>query len=150
MINADQKAQLEKKPGLMAQLEAYESQYEQYKKLDDEFQLKLDSERASLHAAHSHELERLEEVVRAEVKEEFETLFSSRLLTLSCFLRMAAAKRSDEDNQAEDNQAFEGALLLVYGGNSSAVRAMEKLMDGSDENVPGVDIPDSGFTCKLG
>ena len=148
MINADQKAQLEKKPGLVAQLEVYESQYEQYKKLDDEYQLKLGSEKASLLAAHSEELEKLKSVVRAEVEEEYKTLFTSKLLTLSRFLRTAAAKRSDEDNEAEDNQAFEGALLLVYGGDLSAVRAIEKLIDGSDEKVPGVDSQDTGFTCR--
>ena len=71
------------------------------------------------------------------------------LLILSKFLRAAAAKRQGGDENSAENRAFEGALLLVYGGETGAVTAMEKLISGSDEMVPTVDQIPSEFTCKL-
>lgn len=68
---------------------------------------------------------------------------------LSKFLRAAAAKRQGGDENSAENRAFEGALLLVYGGEAGAVVAMEKLISGSDEKVPTVDQEPSEFTCKL-
>ena len=70
------------------------------------------------------------------------------LLILSKFLRAAAAKSQGGDETSPENRAFEGALLLVYGGEASAVTAMEKLISGSDEVVPTVDGTLSEFTCK--
>lgn len=71
------------------------------------------------------------------------------LLILSKFLRAAAAKRQGGDETSPENKAFEGALLLVYGGETNAVNAMEKLISGSDELVSTVDGTLSEFTCKL-
>lgn len=70
------------------------------------------------------------------------------LLVLSKFLRAAAAKRQGGDETSAENRAFEGALLLIYGGEINAVEAMEKLIAGSDEKVPTVDQVPSEFTCK--
>ena len=71
-----------------------------------------------------------------------------QLLVLSKFLRAAAAKRQAGDETSAENRAFEGALLLIYGGELDAVRAMEKLVSGEDEKVPTVDQTPSEFTCK--
>ena len=71
-----------------------------------------------------------------------------KLLILSKFLRAAAAKRQGGDETSAENRAFEGALLLVYGGEAGAVVAMENLIDGSDDKVPTVDQTPSEFTCK--
>ena len=71
------------------------------------------------------------------------------LLVLSKFLRAAAAKRQGGDESSPENRAFEGALLLVYGGEVGAVVAMESLISGSDEKVPTVDQNPSDFTCKF-
>ena len=71
------------------------------------------------------------------------------LLVLSKFLRAAAAKRQDGDETTEENRAFEGALLLVYGGDANAVAAMEKLIEGSDEKVPAVSQDLLDISCKL-
>lgn len=70
------------------------------------------------------------------------------LLVLSKFLRAAAAKRQGGDETSPENRAFEGALLLVYGGETGAVAAMESLIAGDDEKVPTVDQVPSDFTCK--
>ena len=149
VINADQKAQLDKKPGLVAHLEQSEFQYEQYKKLDDEYKHKFSSEKETLTASHNKELEEIKAKIRAEVEAEQKIAFTEKILTLSRFLRTAAAKRSDEDHQSEDNGAFEGALLLVYGGDPSAVQAIEKLIDGAEENIPGVEGEETHFSCEL-
>ena len=69
------------------------------------------------------------------------------LLVLSKFLRAAAAKRQGGDENSAENRAFEGALLLVYGGEAGAVVAMESLIAGADEKVPTVDQTPSEFTC---
>lgn len=69
------------------------------------------------------------------------------MLVLSKFLRAAAAKRQSGDDTSSENRAFEGALLLVYGGDAGAVVAMEKLIDGSENKVPSVDQEPLDFTC---
>ena len=71
------------------------------------------------------------------------------MLVLSKFLRAAAAKRQSGDETSDENRAFEGALLLVYGGDAGAVSAMEKLIEGSDEKVPAVDQEPLDFNCKF-
>ena len=71
------------------------------------------------------------------------------LLVLSKFLRAAAAKRQDGDEASAQNRAFEGALLLVYGGEVAAVAAMENLIAGSEEKVPAVDGTLSDFDCEF-
>lgn len=147
-INADQKAQVEKKPGLQALLEQNEVQMEQYKKLDEDYQKKMASERELLGKSHDEELEKVRDTVRVEAKEEAEKQLKEKLLSLSRFLRAAAAKRSDGDDTAEENLAFEGALLLIYGGDIPAAQAMEKLIDGSEEIVPTVEGLPSNFSCK--
>ncbi|KAI4152991.1 MAG: hypothetical protein LQ340_002579 [Diploschistes diacapsis] len=147
-LNADQKAQAEKKPGLQASLEQLEYQLEHYRKFDEESQKRLATEKASLEQTHRQELERATEAARAEAKETADKLVEEKLLILSRFLRAAAAKRSDGDDTAEENLAFEGALLLIYGGDYTAVQAMQNLIDGSDEIVPTVEGQPSNFPFK--
>jgi hypothetical protein len=60
-------------------------------------------------------------------------------LTLSRFLRAAAARRQLEDDDSDLTKAFEGALLQVYGGDAAAVMAAEKLIDGADDGVPSTE-----------
>ena len=84
----------------------------------------------------------------AEAKAEAKKESKDNLLILSKFLRAAAAKRQGGDEASPENRAFEGALLLVYGGEIGAVTAMEKLISGSEELVPTVDQVPSEFTCE--
>ena len=71
----------------------------------------------------------------------------AKLLCLSQFLRAAASRRQEGDETAEENRAFEGALLLIYGGDPNAVEAMGKLIEGSDETVLTVEGLPSSSTC---
>ena len=83
----------------------------------------------------------------AGAQKESTELFEKRLLTLSQFLRAAASKRQEPDEMLEENRAFEGVLLLIYGGDNGAVEAMKKLIEGSEETVPTVEGTMTSYTC---
>jgi hypothetical protein len=146
-INADQKIQAEKKPALKASVAQIEEQLEQYKKFDDEYNNRFASEKACLEKLHGEELLKVKEEAIADAQTESKKTLKESLLALSRFLREAAARRQDGD-VSQEGKAFEGALLLVYGGDVNAVTAMEKLIDGADEDCPTVTSQPSGYTCK--
>ncbi|KAF2084746.1 hypothetical protein K490DRAFT_10788, partial [Saccharata proteae CBS 121410] len=135
VINKDQKEQALKKPTLESQREQLESQLAQHKKLSEEFQQKWAREKELMEAGHSEELKKLEETIRGEEELKAQKAQKARLLTFSRFLRAAAARRQLEDDESDMSKAFEGALLLVYGGDLTAVDAAEKLIDGTEEKV---------------
>lgn len=147
-INADQKAQAQKKPSLQASLVQQEEQIVQFKKFDEDYQKHLATEKAGLQTSHQKELEQVRDITISEAIAGSKKEAKENLLVLSKFLRAAAAKRQGGDETSAENRAFEGALLLIYGGETSAVEAMEKLIAGSDEKVPTVDQVPSEFTCK--
>lgn len=148
-INQDQKAQAQKKPSLQASLTQLEEQIAQYKQFDDEYQKRILSEKLALETSHKNELEKVKETAIAEINLERAKDAKENLLVLSKFLRAAAAKRQAGDETSAENRAFEGALLLFYGGEVAAVVSMEKLIAGSDEKVPTVDQVPSEFTCRF-
>ncbi|KAL1601511.1 hypothetical protein SLS60_006426 [Paraconiothyrium brasiliense] len=139
-INADQKAQYQKKPALESQLAQFEEQLATYKKFEQELQIKAAQEKEILQKGHSDELEKLRDTLKEEAALEVKKTFRDQFLTLSRFLRAAAARRQlPEDDSNELTKAFEGALLQVYGGDPSAVVAAEKLIEGSHDSVPSTD-----------
>ncbi|KAF2016557.1 hypothetical protein BU24DRAFT_422917 [Aaosphaeria arxii CBS 175.79] len=138
-INADQKAQAQKKPILQSQLAQLEEQLAQYKKFDQEYQQKISQEKELLQQSHVSELEKLRATFKAEAEIESKKAFKEKALTLSRFLRAAAARRQIPDDDSELTKAFEGALLQVYGGDAAAVAAVEKLIDGTSDNVPSTE-----------
>ena len=147
-INADQKAQAQKKPALQSQLSQFEEQITQYQKFDEDYQKRLATEKSALETAHKHELQSVKDAAVAEVLAEGKKEAKENLLVLSKFLRAAAAKRQGGEESSPENRAFEGALLLVYGGEAGAVVAMESLISGTEEKVPTVDATPSEYTCK--
>lgn len=147
-INADQKAQAQKKPGLQAQLAQLEEQVAQYKKFDQEYQDKLVREKEIMQKSHSSELDALKATLKAEAALEQQKVFREKVLTLSRFLRAAAARRQLEDDDSDLTKAFEGALLQVYGGDALAVAAAEKLIEGAEEGVPSTEGILLSTTCK--
>ncbi|CAI6329821.1 unnamed protein product [Periconia digitata] len=138
-INADQKAQLLKKPALQNQLSQLEEQLANYKKFEQEYQSKFAQEKEILQKGHSEELAKLRDTLKAEAVLEQKKALREKFLTLSRFLRAAAARRQLEEDDSDLSKAFEGALLLVYGGDASAVAATEKLIDGASDNVPSTE-----------
>jgi hypothetical protein len=99
--------------------------------------------------SHSSELESLRDTIKAEQVLEQQKVLKDKLLTLSRFLRAAAARRQLEDDDSDLTKAFEGALLQVYGGDASAVMAAEKLIDGTDEGVPSTEGVVLSVTCRF-
>ena len=147
-INADQKAQAQKKPSLQASLAQYEEQQAQYQQFDEEYQKRIAAEKSALETSHKEDIEKIRDATVAEAQAESKKQSKENLLILSKFLRAAAAKRQGGDESSPENRAFEGALLLVYGGEIGAVTAMEKLISGSEDLVPTVDSTPSEYTCK--
>ena len=147
-INADQKAQVLKKPTLQASVAQIEEQLSQYRQFGAQYEERLVNQKAELEKAHKEQLENVREKVMAEAMESAEEEFRERLLVLSRFLRAAAAMRRTGDETSSDSRAFEGALLQVYGGTDEAVTAMLKLIHGADEKVPSVDVEPLDVTCR--
>lgn len=148
-INADQKAQAERKPALQAQLAQFEEQHGHYIKYGQELEARFAKEKEILAKSHSGELEALRATIRAEAALEQQKLLKDKLLTLSRFLRAAAARRQLEDDDSDLTKAFEGALLQVYGGDAAAVNAAEKLIEGAEVGVPSTEGVVLSVTCEL-
>ncbi|KAK0119887.1 hypothetical protein ONS95_011317 [Cadophora gregata] len=152
-INADQKAQLLKKPALQASLTQLEEQIAQYKKFDQEYKVKLQTEKAEFEKTHiersSKELEEAvgsakSQAATAAVKQQ-----QDDLLLLSQFLKLAAIRRGeDEAAELEESKALEGLLAQVYAGDASAVAAMLNLIQGSSETVTSVTGEPLSVTCR--
>lgn len=147
-INNDQKAQALKKPSLQSALTQLEDQVNQYKKIDEDFQRRLASEKERLHAAHRKELEDSQGTTKAQAGAEAKKELRQQLLVLSRFLRAAAARRQMDDDSSDESKAFEGLLLLLYGGDTTAVDAAEKLIGGASDDIPSTDGTTVPVTCK--
>ncbi|WEW61800.1 hypothetical protein PRK78_007296 [Emydomyces testavorans] len=138
-INQDQKAQILKKPLLQENIASIEEQLSQFKKYGVHYEDRLTKQKEELVKAHKEELDTYKQNIVAETLQAAETDFKERLLVLSKFLRAAAAMRRSGDETSSDSRAFEGSLFQVYGGTEEAVKAMTKLIEGADENVPSVE-----------
>lgn len=139
-LNQDQKASALKKPQLQAQLVTLDEQVQQYKKFDAEFQQQLLKQKTDLTSTHSEELEKIKKEAQAEAAARSQAELKSKLLIFSQFLRAAAARRNaEEDSEEDENRAFEGTLLLVYGGDQKAVETALNLIEGSDEQVTSIE-----------
>jgi hypothetical protein len=153
-INADQKAQILKKPQLQASLTQLEDQIAQYKKFDQEYKARSQTEKAEFEKTFTEksakELAEAVAAIKAEAAAEASKQQHSNLLLVSQFLRLAAARRAEEADQSlDENQALEGVLLSVYSGDESAVATMIKLINGSEENTYSVNGEELKTTCKI-
>ena len=133
-INADQKAQVLKKPAMQAQLKQYEEQVIQFRQVEKGLADVFAVEKAHLVEEHQAELARTREEVTAANKTLSKKL-DEDLLVLSQFLHAAAAKRQTAEAESEEGRAFEGALLLVYQGNNASLTTLKNLIVGSDDKV---------------
>lgn len=101
--------------------------------------------------SETHEREKADAV--AEVKNKYEAdskkSLHDGLLVLSQFLRLAAHRRAEAAESTDDeDQALEGILLGVYGGDESAVSVMLKLCEGTDDQTAGVGGEALQTTCE--
>lgn len=149
-INQDQKEQAQKKPKLQAQLAELEERAEHYRAFDAKYQELFAKQREELTAEHERNTSKLREDLTLEGASSARAELRKKLLTFSQFLRAAAAKRAaEEETDTEESRAFEGALLLVYGGDEKAVDAAVNLIEGSQEPVPAIDGLPTRITCKF-
>ncbi len=153
IINADQKAQHLKKPGLQSQLTQLEEQLAQYKKIDQEYRARAATEKAELEKAlvDKYNKEKADAVkeVTDKAEADHKKAQSDDLLVLSQFLRLAAARRAEEANaELDENLALEGVLLNIYSGDENGVATMVKLVQGSDEQTRSVSGDVLQTTCK--
>lgn len=150
-INADQKAQIMKKPALQAALAQMEEQVIQYTKIDAEFKIRsLEEKRAlekTLKEQASKELEDTIASVKAEAQETATRHLEESLLLLSQFLKLAAIRRAEEEAaELEESKALEGLLAQVYSGDASAVTAMLNLINGTNDTLKSVNGEDLSVT----
>ncbi|KAL3595164.1 hypothetical protein FPOAC2_09486 [Fusarium poae] len=135
IINADQKAQILKKPALQQQLAQLEEQLTQYQKVDEQYKTRAASDKAEW----EKKLEKAKADGKAEAKGEATKDLHDNLLVLSQFLRLAAYRREEaQDPESDESQAIEGVLLAIYSGDESAVQSMLKLVNGSDDQIVSV------------
>ncbi|KAG6065005.1 hypothetical protein E4U32_007881 [Claviceps aff. humidiphila group G2b] len=140
IINTDQKAQIEKKPALQAQLVQLEEQLVQYQKIHEQYRSRAVAEKAEWEK--SLEKEKADAVSKAQIG--FQQSLRDSFLTLSQFLRLAAYRREEasetesEENQSTESQAIEGVLMAIYTGDDNAVSSMLKLVHGTDDKVLNV------------
>ncbi|ETS77467.1 hypothetical protein PFICI_11341 [Pestalotiopsis fici W106-1] len=143
IINPDQKSQISKKPQLESQLAQLEEQVAQYKKVDEEYRSRGAADKAKLEKELTEKLEKEKAdalvAVTAKAAADIQKAQHDGLLVLSQFLRLAAARRSeDADAGLDENMALEGVLLNVYSGDENAVSTMLKLIEGSEEKTRSV------------
>ncbi|KAH6966816.1 hypothetical protein EDB82DRAFT_347424 [Fusarium venenatum] len=135
IINADQKAQILKKPALQQQLAQFEEQLTQYQKVDEQYKARAAGDKAEW----EKKLEQAKADAKAEAKAEATKDLHDNLLVLSQFLRLAAYRREEaQDPESDESQAIEGVLLAIYSGDESAVQSMLKLVNGSDDQIVSV------------
>lgn len=160
MINADQKAQILKKPLLQAQLAQLEQRLKELIEQEREKRALVAAARAEAKAEadkvlaeqlaeklaeQEKELTAKFEKEKADIKKEAET----GLLVLSQFLALAAHRRAEEaDQTADENMACEGVLLNIYSGDASGVETMLKLVRGVKEPTKSVTGETLKTTCE--
>jgi len=153
-INADQKAQILKKPSLQASLTQLEEQVSQYKKFDEEYKARLSAEKAEFEKTFTEraakELEEAVAAAKAEAMADNEKEQRAGLLLVSQFLRLAAVRRSEDETSAlsDENKALEGILSKIYSGDENAVDNMVKIIQGSEEPTVSVNFEPLTTTCQ--
>lgn len=152
IINADQKRQVDNKPALEAELARYEEQLSHVQKIDDEWRATVASVKAETEKklAEKYEQEKAEAIAEVKTKAEADSkkALEDGFLVLSQFLRLAAHRRGEAAESTEDQDlALEGILLSVYGGDQSAVAAMVKLYQGTDDTATSVSGEPLQTTC---
>lgn len=104
-------------------------------------------EKELMHSKHKGELDQMRTATVRETEIEMQKVWKTRLLTFSRFLAAVARRRQEED-LSEEGKAFEAVLAYVYSGDPNAVVAAEKIIDGVEELVPGLEGSTLSVTCK--
>lgn len=103
-------------------------------------------EKTSLVAAHEAEIAKIKEQSTQDAEEIKSKAVQDGLRVVIHFLHTAASKRQVEEAESDEARAFEGALLLVYQGNETALSTLKNLINGTDEKVMDVQGEPLDFT----
>lgn len=134
-INADQKAQILKKPQLEAQLAQLEEQQKNFNEFAADFDVRMNKQKSSLTEAHEAEIEKLKEQAAKAAIKDSEKKVHEALKVVIQFLHAAAYKRTQEDVDPEESRSYEALLFHIYQGNHTALNALENLITGKDEKT---------------
>ena len=145
-LNADQKAQVLKKPALQAQVTQLEEQLAHFRAFAHELEEQAAKEKLILVEAHETEIARVKEEAKSNIEGSNTKAVEDALHVIIQFLHAAASKRQVEDAESDEARAFEGALLLVYQGNETALSTLKDLIYGTDVQVADVQGESLDFT----
>ncbi|KIW12070.1 hypothetical protein PV08_09344 [Exophiala spinifera] len=134
-LNADQKAQILKKPALQAQVAQLEEQLQSFRSFAQDIEEKFAKEKSALIESHEAEIASIKQKVLHEAEEAKSKAIEDGLRVVTHFLHTAASKRQSEDADSEEGRAFEGALLLVYQGNETSLMTLKNLIYGTEDKV---------------
>ena len=148
-INNDQRASSSKKPQFLEQLKSLNEQVETFRIVHSDYQGQMQKHKEESTAKHQKDLEQAKESHKLESATSASSELREKLLVFSQFLRAAAAKRNETDEtNSDESAAFEGALLLVYGGDQHAVDTAINIIQGSDEQVPNIEGVPLSVKCE--
>ena len=100
---------------------------------------RLEAERVEAQAR----LEKAVEEAKTEAQKETDQAARAKILTVVKFLRLAGHRRNNKSGDEDEDEAIERVLVLVYGGDQSAIDACLKLANGSEEPVDSFQV-----SCK--
>jgi hypothetical protein len=121
--------------------------------VDEDYRSRSAADKANIETTLTEKFEKEKADAISELTEKAEAdakkSLHDSLLVLSQFLRLAAARRSeDADAGLDENMALEGVLLNVYSGDENAVSTMLKLIEGSSEVTHSVAGDELQTTCE--
>lgn len=139
IINPDQKKQVDNLNSLKAEVARLEEQLAQYEKIDGEYRAQIASVKADIEKSFEQDKADAVAEVKKQAEADAKKSLHDGLLVLSQFLRLAAHRRAEAPESTEDeDQALEGILLGVYGGDEAAVNVMLRLCEGTEDKTVGV------------
>lgn len=134
-INQDQKAQLQKKPQIEAQLKQLQEQQKNFEEFAKELETKHDKEKASLQETHEAELQKAKDAATQQHTETSTTQVGDAIRTTCQFLHAVALSRSNDSLPAEELSAYEAVLNHLYQGNQIAIDTLTNLVEGSEDKI---------------
>lgn len=140
LINPDERSKIGTKPITSAVFKELNEIHDVLKKVADAEDKRIDAEKTESETKFSNAVaEAKEEGRKAGVEEA-----TAKLFTMVRFLRLAGYRRQYKSPNDQEDDAIEKLLVLVYGGDQTAVDACLKLANGSEEPIDEFEV-----TCML-
>ncbi|KAG0130237.1 hypothetical protein HOY82DRAFT_579332 [Tuber indicum] len=136
IINVDERNKIIGKPVTLAVYKELKECYENLLKASELEDKRLEAERVEAQAR----LEKAVDEAKAEAQKETDEAARAKILTVVKFLRLAGHRRNNKSADEDEDEAIERVLVLVYGGDQSAIDACLNLSNGSEEPVDGFQV----------